>query len=386
MATHYETLGIPPGSDIEAVKTAWRGLAKKHHPDRNPGDQSAKKRFIAVKEAYDVLGDDQKKAAYDLNLSLGGGQGPFNPFDSPFRTGVAAGIYEELFRDFVGAGGPFANHRRRRQPSARSGPVPNAPDAGPSRRRAEPEEDGKDVDVRVDVTLEEASSGCLKPIVSMSGEKRPCVPCRGSGCRPGTRSAPCASCSGRGVRPDFNLSRPVEDRACPACRGRGHHPLRPCPVCRGDGNVRSEREIKMRIPAGIEDGQKLRLAGQGEPGVGRPPGDLFVTVKVVQHELFLRKGQDLYIEHRIPLTVALRGGPVDVPTLGGPPFPMAVPAGGVESGKTVVAVRGAGLTSPSRKMRGDMYVTVHVDVPKVRTARAAKLLEELAKELEKWRT
>jgi molecular chaperone DnaJ len=382
MHTHYDTLGIGRDAGPDEIRAAWRRLAKQHHPDHNPDDADAERKFKEVKEAYEVLIDERKKAAYDLNLTFGRQHDPFGagPFSSgPFNVGVVDDFLSEVLRQ--GMDPSIFQRRRRGARSVRGGPVPSAPPPRTS-HVDEPEADGKDVETDLTVTLEEAAAGCVKKVKSRIKTRLPCFRCNGSGCHPGTRASPCSACGGRGHRPDFDLSRPIRSRTCPACDGKGHIPLRPCKDCEGTGRRKGERDVQVRIPAGIDDGQKLRLAGQGEPGVGRPPGDLFVTVRVAQHGTFLRKGQDLYVEQPVPLDVALKGGEVTVPTLGGPPLTVTVPAG-MEPGKTVVPMRGAGISSLMRDDRGDLYVTLQVELPKARTPRADRLIEELVRELRK---
>ena len=373
MFTHYDTLGISQNAGKEEIRTAYRKLARQHHPDRNPGNDGAEDKFKKATAAYEVLSDDGKKAIYDLSLR------PDNSFrGNPFNMGVIDDFIEEVVRQ-----GLDPSVFRRSRYGRRAGPVPSAAPRETYRREVQrPEEDGEDIEVELTITLEEAVGGCVKGVQSKTRTKVSCYICSGNGCRPGTRSAPCSSCGGRGYRPNFSMTASIHDTECLVCNGKGHVPLKACPKCDGTGGLRTDREVKVRIPVGIDEGQKLRLAGQGEPGVGRPPGDLFVTVKVAPHDVFLRKGEDLYAEHAVSLDVALNGGVIQVPTLGGPPLTVDVPLG-MEPGRTVIPVRGAGIPSRMRRDRGDLYVTLQVSLPKIKTPRAAQLLHELLHELGK---
>lgn len=361
----YEVLGVPADADADAIKKAYRKLAQQFHPDKNQGNKDAEAKFIEATQAYEVLGDPKKKQEYDLNAVVGQGRPVHGP--DPFRYSV-----EDLFRDIRYNHGSGRRRPRERPQTEQTWLDDNPPHGAP----------GEDIESEVFVTLEEVASGCVKEVASNSKVKVVCTECSGTRCAKGSRNVPCGSCSGSGKILDFRIGVGDRIRRCPACHGHGSAPLVACPKCRGTGRVHSTRKVKVRIPVGIEDGQKLRLAGMGTPGDGGAPGDLYVTIKTVAHDRFRRKGADLYVEHAVPLSVALRGGTVMVPTLGGQHVSVEVPEK-AQPGKTIVTVPGGGLASAMTQRRGDLYVTVQVEFPRVVTARGQKLLDELLDELGK---
>jgi len=365
----YEVLGVPSDADADAIKKAYRKVVLESHPDKNQGDKGAEARFIEATKAYEVLIDPQRREMYDLESlrpRTSWGKRTYDP-----KQAYSPEDLDDFLRH-VGFPGPGRRRQRERPKTEHTWVDDDGPAGTP----------GEDVETEVSVTLEEVASGCVKEISSASKVKVLCQECRGTRCAKGSRTIPCGSCSGSGKVLDFRIGIGERVRKCPACFGSGSAPLVACPACRGAGRVASERQVKVRIPVGIEDGQRLRLAGMGSSGDGRAPGDLYVTVRVAQHDRFAREGADLYTEHVIPLSVALRGGTVSVPTLDGSRVNIDI-EGGVQAGKTVVTVPGAGLVGAMTKRRGDLHVAVSVDLPRIRTARGQKLLDELLDELKK---
>jgi len=338
---YYQLLGISREANDEEIKRAYRNLAKQHHPDRNPGDKSAEEQFKAINEAYSILSDPERRAHYDRFGTVSGPAG-FNMGDF---TGVGD-LFGDLFEGFFGG----ARERR-------------------SRERA-----GADLQFELAITLDAAAKGFESSIRIPRSE--PCTICNGSGAQPGTQKATCSTCQGRGqVR--FSQGFLTVARTCPECGGEGELNRNPCMECRGQGRVRQERLIKVKVPAGIEDGTQLRLTGEGEAGeFGGPPGDLYVLIRVKPHELFVRHGDDLYCE--LPLTfpqVAL-GAEVEVPILDGTETLKVSP--GTQPGQ-VLRLKGKGMPGLRHKTRGDACYKVVLEVPAKLTAKQRELLDQFAR-------
>jgi molecular chaperone DnaJ len=352
---YYEVLGVERSVSTAELKKAYRKLALKYHPDRNPDDPEAESKFKEVSEAYSVLGDDEKRAIYDRygHAGLqGGGQPGFGSVEDIFTH------FGDIFGDLFGMGGMggFGGRRRRDMPVR-----------------------GADLRVGVSLTLEEAAFGCQKEVeVSYPA---PCAACDGTGAEGGELRT-CESCQGAGQvainRGAFMLS-----TTCPSCGGRGRIPKAPCGCCDGAGEEQVDRRVKVNIPAGIDEGQSLRLANQGQPGLrGGPPGHLFVVVDVEPHEHFRREGYDLIYDLALSFPRAALGGEVDVPTLGGDgePVKVKVPAG-VQPGDRLV-VRGEGVPRLDGRGRGDLVALAQVDVPQKLSKKARQLLLELQETFE----
>jgi molecular chaperone DnaJ len=344
---YYEVLGVARNADEAELKKAYRALALKHHPDRNPDDPAAEERFKEASEAYAVLSDPEKRRAYDRFGFQGiGGSGGFPDFGD---LGSFGDVFNDLFGDLFGgrAGG-------RRQ--------------GRGQR-------GADLRYNLEIELSDVLEGIEAQI--KIPKMRACETCRGSGARPGTRPETCQRCRGSGQivlqQGFFRISRP-----CDACAGAGEIVRERCADCRGAGRIEGQQSVTVRVPAGVDEGTRLRLTGEGEAGIaGGPPGDLYVVIAMKPHPLFTREGQDLHCEVPISFTQAALGAEIEVPTLEGK-VEQRVPEGS-QSGKRI-RLRGKGLPSLRSSARGDQYLHLFVEVPTKLSKRQRELLEELAEE------
>jgi molecular chaperone DnaJ len=355
MRDYYEVLGVARGCDDAALKVAFRKMAMEHHPDRNGGCENASSRFKEINEAYSVLSDSQKRAAYDRFGHAGvngaqGGQGGFGGAD-------ASDIFNDVFGDVFGE--MFGGGRRQSN--------------GPQR--------GQDLRYDLEITLEQAYAGAEVEIKVPAAIT--CEVCDGSGAKPGTSPTVCGTCGGAGrVRATQGFF--AVERACPRCGGSGRLVLDPCQNCHGHGQVRRERILSVRIPAGVDDGARIRLAGEGDAGArGGPRGDLYIFLSVIPHELFERDGLDLLCTVPVPMTVAALGGEIDAPCLlggeacdGNCKIAVKVPEGS-QTGKTV-RLKGRGMPSLRSRQRGDLVVELFVETPTHLSARQKELLKELA--------
>lgn len=343
----YATLGVGRDADEAAIKSAFRKAAMQFHPDRNQGDASAEQKFKEVNEAYEVLSDPQKRAAYDRYghaAFRNGGAGGFGAGAAGFNASAFSDMFEDLFGEVMGG---FAGRQR-----------------GPGR--------GADLKYSLDIDLIEAFSG-KKATITVPGSVA-CETCEGSGAKRGSGPTTCGTCRGAGrVRVQQGFF--TIERTCPACGGEGRVIADPCGDCGGQGRVRKERTLMVDVPAGIEDGTRIRLAGEGEAGPrGGPEGDLYIFVQVASHDLFERDGADLYCALPVPMTVAALGGAVEAPTVEGGRVKIDVPEG-VQSGKRF-RVKGKGMTRLNAKTRGDLFVEIKVETPVGLNARQKELLRE----------
>ena len=350
----YDILGVAKSADGDELKRAYRKLAMQYHPDRNPGDTSAEQKFKSLNEAYDVLKDDQKRAAYDRfghAAFENGSRGP-GDFAGGFSGGFAD-IFEEMFGAMGGA--------RRTQ-------------AGPAR--------GSDLRYNIEVSLEEAFRG--KQTTIRVATFAHCDTCKGSGAEPGSRPATCRTCQGHGrVRAQQGFF--TIERTCPTCQGSGHTIEKPCKACGGQGRVRREKTLSVNIPPGVEDGTRIRLAGEGEVGVhGAAPGDLYIFVSITPHAIFQRDGANIFCRVPLPFTTAALGGTIEVPTVEGNRTRVTVPAGTQSAHQ--FRLRGKGMTVLRSPVRGDMFIHAIVETPVNLTKRQQELLREFDKAGENGKT
>ena len=332
------------------MKSSYRKLAKDCHPDANGGDKDAEHKFKELSEAYEVLKDPQKRAAYDhMGHAAFEGPGRGHGFGPDFASSMSD-IFDDLFGEFMGG-------RRGRQ---RSG----------GRER------GADLRYNMDITLPEAYAGKTAQIRVPTSVT--CTTCTGTGAKTGTRPATCTTCAGHGkVRATQGFF--TIERTCPACQGRGEIINDPCDACTGSGRVVKERTLSVNIPAGVEDGTKIRLAGEGEAGMrGGPAGDLYIFLSIKPHEFFQRDGADIFCRVPISMTTAALGGQIEVPTIDGEKTRVKVPEGS-ESGKQF-RLKGKGMPVLRSKVTGDMYIQVEVETPKNLTRKQRELLESFERE------
>ncbi|UUX52154.1 molecular chaperone DnaJ [Nisaea acidiphila] len=345
---YYEVLGVQRGASDAEMKSAYRKLAMQYHPDRNPDNPEAEAKFKELNEAYDVLKDEQKRAAYDrfghdaFEGGMGGGGGA--GFGGAGFGGFAD-IFDEMFGDFMGG-------RR-----------------GASRR-------GSDLRYNMAITLEEAFKGKQAEIHIPSSVQ--CEECNGSGAEKGSEPVTCTTCQGHGkVRAQQGFF--TIERTCPHCGGNGTRIEKPCKNCGGTGRTQKEKTLSVNIPAGVEDGTRIRLSGEGEAGPrGTPPGDLYLFLTIAEHPIFKRDGADIYCRVPLPMTTAALGGQIEVPTIEGGRARINVTSG-TQSGKQF-RLKGKGMSVLRSPARGDQYVEVAVETPVNLTKKQRELLEEFAGE------
>jgi molecular chaperone DnaJ len=345
---YYEVLGLQRGCEVAEIKKSYRRLAMEHHPDRNPGDHAAEERFKELAEAYQVLSDPEKRELYDRYGHAGPRQAGFQGF---------SGIEDilSLFADFFGGGFGFA---------------------GGGRGRAPGQEVGDDLQEQLTLTLREAAKGCQKPLDLTRLVH--CQACAGSGGKPGSQPAACGTCGGRG-QVAHNQGIFMIATTCPSCRGRGRVVKDKCPECKGGGVERKRESVMVNVPAGIDDGQTLRVPGKGMAGPnGGPPGHLYVTFQVEPDPQFEREGDDLYTEVPLSFAQAALGARVSVPTLD-EPIEVDV-AAGTQPG-TIKVLRGKGMPNVHGRGVGDLAVRLTVAVPRKLSAEQKRAVEELAKVL-----
>lgn len=354
---YYDILGVAKGTGKDEMKKAYRKKAMQYHPDRNPDDEEAEKKFKELNEAYDVLKDDQKRAAYDqfghaaFEGGMGGRGGGFGGAGG-FDGGGFTDIFEEMFGDFMGGGG-----QRGRGGGGRSGATR-----------------GNDVRANLDITLEQAFKGTKAKIRVPSMDS--CNRCEGSGAEPGTQPETCTNCGGHGkVRVQQGFF--TIERACPNCGGAGRSIKDPCKDCSGAGRIRKEKKLEVQVPAGVEDGTRIRLSGEGEAGArGGPSGDLYVFVSVKPHHFFKRDGANLHCRVPVSMVDAAIGGSVEVPLIDGKKNKVTIPAG--TQGGTQLRLRGKGMSVLRSQSRGDMYIEVAVETPVNLSKKQKELLSEFS--------
>jgi len=344
---YYETLGCAKSATIDEIKSSYRKLAKELHPDRNPGDHSSESKFKEINEAYDVLKDGQKRAAYDRfgHAAFENGMNGRGPSGFDFASSFTD-VFDDLFGEFMGG------------------------------RRARRQNRGGDLRYNLSISLEEAFVGRSAHIKVPTAVA--CEICGGSGAEKGTHAEQCPTCAGIGkVRAQQGFF--TIERTCPNCRGSGRYVRNPCKACVGSGLVQKEKTLAVEIPAGVEEGTRIRLSGEGQGGMnGGPPGDLYIFVSIAPHGIFQRDGHDLYCRCPVPFVTAALGGHVEVPTLDGGRTKVTVPEG-TQSGrqfrmrnKGMPVMRGGG-------MKGDLYVEIAVETPIKLSKKQKELLREFDK-------
>lgn len=345
---YYETLGVGKTASADELKKAYRKSAMQYHPDRNPGDEEAERRFKEVNEAYEVLKDDQKRAAYDrfghaaFESGGGGDRGGAGAGGFGFGGGFAD-IFDEVFGEFMNSG-------RQRRGSGR----------------------GADLRYDLEISLEEAFGGRKTSIKVPSTVV--CGHCNGTGAEPGSSPIVCPACNGIGkIRAQQGFF--TIERTCPTCGGAGKIIPNPCTACSGSGRLQKEKTLDVNIPAGVEDGTRIRLSGEGEAGVrGGSSGDLYIFLSIRPHRFFKRESQDLHVRVPLPMTTAALGGSIEVPTIEGGRARVTIP-GGTQSGHQF-RLRGKGMTVLRQKVRGDQFVDIVVETPVNLTAKQKELLKQ----------
>jgi len=359
---YYEILGVAKNASEEDIKKAYRKLAMKHHPDRNQGDDAKKseEKFKEAKEAYEMLTDPQKRAAYDqyghagVDPNMGGGG--FRGGPGPEGFGGFAEAFGDIFGDIFGGGGGAGRRAGGGQQVYR----------------------GADLSYSMEISLEDAAHGKDTQIRIPSWEA--CETCHGSGAKPGTSAKPCSTCGGSGtvhLRQGFFSIQ----QTCPHCHGSGRIIPDPCLTCNGAGKLKKQKTLEVKIPAGINEGMRIRSVGNGEPGTnGGPSGDLYIEIRIKQHEIFERDGDDLHCTVPVPLTLAALGGGITVPTLAGK-AEIELPEG-TQHGKTF-RLRGKGIKGIRSSYPGDLYCHVTVETPVRLTEHQRKLMKELDESFKK---
>ncbi len=354
----YQVLGADKKASADDLKKAYRKLAMQYHPDKNPGDKAAEQKFKEINEAYDVLKDEQKRAAYDRfghgafeGGGFGGARGGAAGAGgcSGFGGGGFSDIFEEMFGDFMGG-----------QQRGRGG--------NEGARR------GADISQEVEITLEDAFKGVEKSIKVSTWQS--CQGCSGSGAEKGTKAETCDTCRGAGrVRAQQGFF--TVERTCPTCGGAGQTIKTPCKQCGGSGRTRKEKNLSVAIPPGVEDGTRIRLSGEGEAGMrGGPAGDLYVFLGIKPHRFFQREASNLYCRVPVPIHIVTLGGTIEVPTIDGKRMKVTVPAG-TQTGQQF-RLKGKGMTILRTQNRGDMFVEVQVETPVNLTKKQKELMQEFA--------
>ncbi len=356
---YYKTLGIEKNADAAEIKKAYRKQAMKYHPDQNKDDKKSEEKFKEINAAYDILKDEQKRAAYDRfgeaafdgSMGQGGGAGGGNPFGGGFQGGNFSDIFEDMFGDFMGGGGQGGH-------------------SGGAMR-------GSDMQYAMEITLEDAFKGMEKTITVPINDT--CDGCEGSGAEKGEKATTCSTCKGAGrVRAQQGFF--TIERACSTCGGEGEIIKNPCKKCGGAGRVRREKTLKVNVPKGIDNGRRIRLNGKGEAGMrGGPAGDLYILINVKSHKFFKRDGANLYCRVPIPMTTAALGGEIEVPTIAGKRTKMKIP-GGTQTGQQF-RLKEKGMPVIQSSSTGDMYIEIFVETPVNLNTKHKTMFKTLDKDL-----
>jgi molecular chaperone DnaJ len=362
---YYALLGVDKTATEAQIKTAFRKLAKKYHPDTNPNNKASEEKFKEINEAYEVLSDEQKRAQYDqLVDAQSRGYGGFSPEHGSYSPGGSqpSGTGGFSYDDLGGLGGLgdiFSQIFDRGEFSRHQQYAPQK---------------GQDLETEVEIPFLNAISG--GSTILQIPRTEPCSTCSGSGAQPGSKTQTCPQCQGRGTvqfsQGGFAVSRP-----CPYCGGRGQVGGSICSTCQGNGEVTHTRKLRIKIPAGVDNGTRIRIYGEGGLGIsGGQRGDLFVTFRVQDHDIFERKGNDIYTDVKISLVQALLGGEIEVPTIDGR-VNMKIPAG-TQPG-TLLRLKGKGVSSIKSSKKGDQFVKIDIEIPRQLTPEQRKLIEEFNK-------
>ena len=351
----YETLGVTPKATADDIKKAYRKLAMKWHPDQNKDNPEAEEKFKEISEAYDILKDEQKRAAYDRfgeaafqQGGMGARGGAGGPDFSGFG-GAFSDIFEDMFGDIMGGGRGRQSH------------------SGPAR--------GSDMQYTMEISLDEAYAGVESTIKIPVHES--CGSCSGTGAAPGTGEETCPTCDGQG-RMRMQQGFFTIEKACATCGGAGKIIREPCKSCSGQGRVRKEKSLRVKIPPGVETGRRIRLSGEGESGMrGGPSGDLYVLLAIKPHKFFKRDGANLFCRVPIPMTTAALGGEIEVPTIGGKGTKVKIPAG-TQTGQQF-RLKGKGMPVMRSEATGDLYIETSVETPVNLSSKQKGLLQELDK-------
>jgi molecular chaperone DnaJ len=354
---YYKLLGVERGASADEIKKAFRKLAMKYHPDKNPGDKEAERKFKEINAAYEVLSDEQKKAAYDRygEAAFSQGAGGFGGHGQGFGGGAGGGfggfsdIFGDIFEEYMGGSSARASTRNTK---------------------------GSDLRFNLSISLEDAFKGSKNTIKFKA--PAPCGACDATGSKSKSKDKNnCSTCHGAGrirVQQGFFAM----ERTCHDCQGSGVRISDPCSECTGEGRVIKEKTLSVNIPAGVDNGSRIRLASEGESGIrGAPSGDLYIFVTVKEHDLFKREGNDLYITMPIKMTTAMLGGSIEVPVIEGGKALVTIPAGTQSASKFRLKSKGMSVMQSAR--RGDMYIVVNVETPVSLTSKQKELLEEFAK-------
>ncbi len=349
---YYELLEVSRDCNSDELKKSYRKLAMKYHPDRNPNDKEAETKFKEINEAYEVLKDEQKRAAYDRyghaafqNGGMGGGN-PFGGFEFNFGAGGFSDIFENIFSDFMGGG------RTSQRSYAQA---------------------GADLRYNLEISMEEAFFGIEKEISIPS--TKVCEKCHGHGTADGKEPEICPDCRGSGKIRQQQGGFFIVETTCPKCRGKGRIIKESCKACKGAGVIGEDKTIKLKIPEGIEDGTRMRISGGGEAGLhGGPNGDLYVFITIKPHKLYVREGANLYAQIPVSMTCAALGGKIEIPAISGEKIDVNIPVG--SQNEQQIRLKNQGMSILRSKNRGDLYIRLRVETPVNLTARQKELLEE----------
>ncbi len=352
---YYELLEVSKTAGAEEIKKSYRRLAMKYHPDRNQGNKEAEQKFKEINEAYEVLKDEQKRAAYDryghqafASGMNGAGGNPFGGFEFNFGAGGFSDVFSDIFSEFMGGG--------RSRGGARSSA-----------------ERGADVRYNLEITLEEAFNGVEKEIKIPS--TKVCEKCHGHGTADGKEAPVCPTCGGRGKVHRQQGGFFIVETTCPTCGGSGRQVKDSCKECHGNGYVAQEKNLKIKIPAGIEDETRMRIGGEGEAGLrGGANGDLYVFINVKNHKLYNREGANLYANIPVSMVCAALGGKIEIPSINGEKLELEIKAG--TQNNQVLKLKNQGMTIMRSKNRGDLFVNIYVETPVNLSTRQRELLEE----------